>query len=516
MNGQAGKGDRPRPVNQTIYSKNYQQAFPMKDTDPRYWMLPTPDNVNILNLILRMDSYKLFHKPQYPKGTEQVFAYGEARIPNGRTIFFGLQPHLDAIFNVRVTHEDLRQARAFSKAHTGRDLVTVDDWIRVINHYKGRIPLDIYSAPEGELIPGSNALFVVFNRDKQLFWMTNAMEDILSWVWYPTTIASNSFECKQDIRRWLAKTGGDVAAADFMLHDFGLRGVTCLEQAMIGGLAHLTSFKGTDTMPAILFGIKHYNSGMCGFSIPASEHSTITSWGNTDEDEIKAYENMLDTYPDGLFACVSDGRNVYNAVRDMWGGKLRDRILQREGKLVIRPDSGDPVEVNRKLLQIIWEKFGGTVNAKGFRVFDSHVGLIQGDGIDRKVMNDILQMAYDEKFAASNYAFGSGGGLLQKFNRDTNRFAIKCGAIVVNGEKRNVSKNPITDPGKNSKSGYVYLARDEDTGEYKTLTHFDPLVLTKLRDSAFIERVIDGEIVNRPVFADIVDRVSKYADPIEQ
>lgn len=484
----------------------------LNDKDPAYWVLPTAANLNILNLILRSDSYKFGHKPQYPKGTEMIYAYGEFRIDGVDIVPFGIQYHINQLFSQRVTYEDLRQARAFSMAHFGRDLCTTDDWIYIIEKYGGRIPLTIYGVEEGNVMPSHEVMFVVFNEDKRLFWLTNFFETPLSWIWYTSTIATNSFHCKTDIRRGLKATGCDVGLADYMLHDFGFRGVTCFEQAQLGGLAHLTSFKGTDTVAGILAGILHYDGGMTGNSINASEHSTITSWGL--ENELQAYENMLDTYPDEMFACVSDSKNIYKAVSDLWGGKLRDRVMRRNNKLIIRPDSGDPVEVNRKLLHIAWEKFGGVTNEAGYKVLDQHVGFIQGDGIDRKMLNAIIDMEIAEKFAVSNVAFGSGGGLLQKFNRDTYKFAIKCSAAVVNGKMRYVHKDPVDDPGKKSKSGYVYLGRDQD-GNFKTLTHFDPIATIFAKDSVFVPYLQDGIITRRDTFKMIRERVDAAQNKIE-
>ncbi len=486
-------------------------SSPYDSTRPGYFDLPVASNINIRNLIVRSDSYKFGHKPQYPKGTEMIFAYGEFRIDNVDIVPFGFQYHINELFSQRVTYEDLRQARAFSMAHFGRDLCTVDDWVYIIEHYEGRIPLTIYGVREGEVMPSHNVMFVIFNRDKRLFWLTNFFETPMSWVWYTSTIATNSFHSKTDIRRGLQATGCDPALADYMLHDFGYRGVTCFEQAQLGGLSHLTSFRGTDTTAGILAGIKHYDSGMIGHSINASEHSTITSWGL--DDEVKACENMLDIYPDQMFACVGDSRNIYDNVSKIWGGALKDRVMRRNNKVVIRPDSGDPVDVNRKLLKIAWDCFGGNVNEAGFRVLDQHVGFIQGDGIDRRVMNNIIDMEIDTGYAVSNIGFGSGGGLLQKFNRDTYKFAIKCSAAVINGSMRLVYKDPVDDPGKKSKTGFVCLSRDAE-GDFKTVSHFDPMSIIAAKDSAFVPYLDDGEIVRHDGFANIVGRIDAAQNKI--
>jgi nicotinamide phosphoribosyltransferase len=180
---------------------------------------------------------------------------------------------------------------------------------------------------------------------------------------------------------------------------------------------------------------------MPAFSIPASEHSTMTSW--TEPLEVKAFENMLDQFPTGLVACVSDSFDIIRACKDHWGNTLRDKILNRDGRLVIRPDSGDPIQTLKKIFNILWDKFGGTINDKGFKVIDPHVRVIQGDGVNYESIVDIMKMMVDEGFSVENIAFGMGGALLQKVDRDTQNFAIKCSSITINGVEIDVRKNPI-------------------------------------------------------------------------
>lgn len=265
------------------------------------------------------------------------------------------------------------------------------------------------------------------------------------------------------MKRVLAKyrtLTSDDPNVDFNLHDFGFRGVSSVESAGIGGAAHLVSFRGTDTMEALMVARKFYGEPMAGFSIPAAEHSTITSWGR--EGELDAYLNMLQSYPTDLVAVVSDSYDIYNAVGNLWGDKLRAEVMGRNGVLVIRPDSGHPPQVVRKVLELLWEKFGGTVNSKGFKVLDPHVRVIQGDGITFSSLPIILHEAcLAAGFSSENVAFGSGGGLLQQLNRDTQRCAFKCsyieGQTHAMGDThhwhRDVYKQPVTDAGKKSKRG---------------------------------------------------------------
>ena len=255
------------------------------------------------------------------------------------------------------------------------------------------------------------------------------------------------------------------AEIPFKVHDFGSRGVSSQETAAIGGAAHLVNFLGSDTMASLLLHRKFYNCEMAGFSIPAAEHSTITAWGR--ENEIEAYRNMLQNFakPNATVAVVSDSWNIYNAVEKIWGEQLKQEVIDSGATIVIRPDSGEPIEVVSKVAHLLAEKFGTTTNSKGYKVL-KNVRIIQGDGVNEQSIHQILQRLKDEGFSASNIAFGIGGSLLQKINRDTLKFAYKCSAIVVGGELREVYKQPITDSGKNSKRGRLDLIKDEN-GEYQ-------------------------------------------------
>jgi nicotinamide phosphoribosyltransferase len=253
----------------------------------------------------------------------------------------------------------------------------------------------------------------------------------------------------------LEKTG-DPSTIDFKLHDFGARGVSSLESAAIGGAAHLVNFMGSDTISGVLYAREYYGAGVAGFSIPAAEHSTITSWGR--DSEVKAYENMLTQFakPGAILAVVSDSYDIYNATEKLWGEELRQKVIDSGATVVIRPDSGDPEIVCRKLVQILGDKFGWTTNAKGFRVLNN-VRLIQGDGVNEHTIRCILGSFQAYGWSADNIAFGMGGALLQIVDRDTQRFAMKCSSAEINGIWVDVQKDPVTDSGKKSKAGRVTL-----------------------------------------------------------
>jgi nicotinamide phosphoribosyltransferase len=271
-------------------------------------------------------------------------------------------------------------------------------------------------------------------------------------------VATQSWTIKQVILDYLEKSG-DPTTIDFKLHDFGARGVSSLESAGIGSAAHLVNFMGTDTISGILFAREFYNAGIAGFSIPAAEHSTITSWGR--DNEVKAYSNMVTQFgvPGALLAVVSDSYDIYEACR-MWGTDLKQQVIDSGATVVIRPDSGDPVEVLPKMFRILAEGFGYTTNSKGYKVLNN-VRVLWGDGINELSIRSILGVMVDmHGYSADNIAFGMGGALLQQLDRDTQKFAMKCSSAEVNGEWVDVFKDPVTDQVKASKKGRVTLWRN--------------------------------------------------------
>ncbi len=420
------------------------------------------------NPLLLTDSYKLTHWKQYPPGTEHVYSYLESR--GGlfdSTVFFGLQMFLIRYLEgKRFNYADIDRAERFCKAHFGReDVFNRDGWEHILRKHGGRFPVSIKAVPEGTVVPTRNVLMTIENTDPAVPWITNFLETLLVQVWYPTTVATLSREMKKLIMKYLVKTGSPQLI-DFKLHDFGFRGVSSVESAGIGGAAHLINFLGTDTLAGIEFAHNYYKQEMAGFSIPASEHSTITSWGR--EHEADAFENMLSQYPDGLIACVSDSYDIIKACEEIWGDKLKEKVLSRKGTLVVRPDSGDPPTVCGQVLDALGKKFGYTVNSKGYKVLPDQVRVIQGDGIDYTMTRQILEVLALKEWSADNIAFGMGGALLQKLDRDTQKFAFKCSSITINGEEHGVIKNPATDSGKASKAGKLQLCRTSD-GEWTTV-----------------------------------------------
>ncbi len=423
------------------------------------------------NFILLTDSYKFSHNPAYKKGVKNVYSYLESR--GGKfpyVVFFGLQYYLKKYFEgVVITKEMIDEAEQFCKDHFGRsDVFNRKGWETILNVHGGKLPLRIKAVPEGTMVPNLNVLMTIEVTDEQndLKWLTNYVETLLMKIWYTITIATQSREIKRSIHESLVKTG-TPEGIDFKCHDFGYRGVTSEEQAALGGAAHLLSFMGADTVAGIKLLKDYYGAGMCGFSIPATEHSIMCSFGRNHE--IEACENFLNIYPDGLIACVSDTYNIYDCCEYIWGSALKEKVLDRKGTLVIRPDSGDFFEVIPRILNILWERFEGYTNRKGYKVLNDHVRVIQGDGMNPETIKDLYYHINKMGWSSDNLAVGSGGGLLMKdVTRDTQKFAIKASAVKIGDEWVGIKKDPITDKGKISKMGRLKLVIDLN-GQLKTV-----------------------------------------------
>jgi nicotinamide phosphoribosyltransferase len=419
------------------------------------------------NLILDADSYKASHYLQYPPKTTHVSSYIESRGGADQLVFFGLQMFLYKYFSKQITEDHIDKAEHVLKRHGVP--FNKKGWEYIVKEKSGILPLRIDAVKEGSVIPPGNILVQVINTDPNCFWLTSYVETaLLRAVWYPTTVCTLSYLCKQIISTYLEKTSDDPESELlFKLHDFGFRGVSSHESGEIGGLAHLVNFRGTDTLAAIVAANDYYDEEMAAFSIPASEHSTITSWEK--DGEIDAFKNMIEQFggENKIYACVSDSYDIYDAVENKWPS-LEKLILKKGGRVVIRPDSGNPVEVVQNVIQKLMSKFGYSTNTKGYAVLPPYIRVIQGDGINIESLESILANLEKCNISASNIAFGMGGGLLQKVDRDTLRFAMKCSAVCVDGKWKDVYKDPITGPSKKSKRGRLALIQDNN-GAYKTI-----------------------------------------------
>ena len=425
------------------------------------------------SIIFNTDSYKVSMWKQYPEGTRFVYSYISAR--GGiydATVVMGLRSFVNDVLSKPVTKEDVELGKLYWEVHG--EPFNYDGWMYIVNELNGYLPLQVRAIPEGSVVPTGNPLVTIVNTDPKCFWLTTWVETAaLRAVWYPSSVATVSFEIKKVIRKYLEISGtpSDIA---FKLHDFGARGTSSLESASLGGMAHLVNFMGTDTYSGIVRVMQDYGDApdTIGFSIPAAEHSTITSWGK--EFESKAFANMVDKFagPGKIYAVVSDSYDIFEACRK-WGFEpLKSKVINSGGTLVIRPDSGDPVQVLLKCVGILGSTYGFTINEKGFKVLNN-VRLIWGDGINKDTITQIYSILVDQySWSADNFAFGMGGALLNKIQRDDLGWAMKCSAIGLGYESDTwikwlpVFKDPVTAPGKASLKGCVttYLRN----GEYST------------------------------------------------
>lgn len=455
------------------------------------------------SIILRSDSYKYSHDAQLRPDINEMYNYLSSRggvFPE--TTMFGLNYYLKEYFSKPIITEDIDVAEELINAHMGPNMFNREGWEAILHKHNGFLPLRICAVREGVSVPAHNVLMTIQNTDLEttkLRWVPGFAETLLLKLWYPITIATLSRTIKKTILRYLEETG-DPSLIDFKLHDFGYRGVSSEESAGIGGLAHLVNFKGSDTVRALIFGRKYYNIDMAAWSIPAMEHSTIASWGEYYEAD--GFRNMVVKFGDRpLYACVSDTFNIYNAVENIWGMMLRDDVLTANGTLVVRPDSGIPHEVVLKVMELLGQKFGFTVNGKGYKVLNPKVRVIQGDGLDGvEDFELILETLKKNKWSADNIAFGMGGGLLQKINRDTNKFAIKASSMTRNGRIYDVYKNPVTDPGKAQKRGRFKLINDN--GFIKTVSNHS------LGDNLLIPVWENGKLLVDPTMDEIRARAA--------
>lgn len=413
-----------------------------------------------MNLINLSDSYKFSHFNQYPEGTEIVHNYLMSRGGEYDEIVFHGLPYLLKYLVARINNQDIIEARLLAMTHGVP--FHKEGWDYIDHKYSGMLPIEIKALPEGTICKPNQPLLTIENTDPNCAWLVGHLETLLLKIWYPITVASKSLAVKKMLLKHWEKTADNLAGLDFAYHNFGDRGSTSVEAAAIGGCAHLTQFKGTDNFNSVEHSNKYYAGKYQGYSIPATEHSTVTSWGRLGE--FAMIENYLETYKSyPIIACVLDSYNIFEAVNFVTSGRMKEKIESVDYPIfVIRPDSGDPIEVLKEIIAILLKNgVKHSINSKGRLAFEKYK-FIWGDGITPIQIDTILQyFCYSYSFtkgiplSASNFAFGSGGDLMQNVNRDTCKFAIKCSAIKVNGEWQDVYKDPITDPGKTSLRGRV-------------------------------------------------------------
>lgn len=415
------------------------------------------------NLIWTLDSYKDLHDQMLPPNTTEVYSYLESRIGSMYyyTIFFGLQYILKKwLVGQVITKEKIDQIEPIMHEHFkfSGQVWNRSKWDYIVNVHNGYLPIKIDAVAEGSKVLTSNVLMTIENTDPNCAWLTNALETVLQQVWYPTTVCTRSHYIVNMIRQYMKETAEKNIQwlADFMLHDFGQRGVSCMEAAGIGGMAHLVNSKGTDSKMAIPFAMNYYEANykdLC-YSVPASEHSVMCAEGKAGEFDV--VKRLIKQFPNGILSVVSDTYDIDRAVIK-YCTDLKEDILARNGKFVIRPDSprfseDTPEDQVVDIADMLWDYFGGTINDKGYKVLNPKVGIIYGDSLTENDIRSCLHYLKDSGFSAENCIYGCGGYLLQKVNRDTQKFAIKASSITVNGVERDIYKEP-KDVNKISKKG---------------------------------------------------------------
>ena len=463
------------------------------------------------NICVLTDSYKVTHHYFYPKGTEKIYSYLESRVGSefNKTIFYGLQYIMKKYLEGQVvSQEKIEEADKLISNHIGEDIFNKKGWYHILDKFDGYLPIEIKAVPEGTPVNVGNVLMSVENTDNKSFWLVNYLESLLLQVWYPSTVATLSAEVRKLSKFYLEVTGSSKDNLDFMLHDFGYRGASSTESSMLSGSAHLLSFSGTDTIPALLIPKNYYNdSNLYGFSVQATEHSVMTSLGP--EGEFEQVLNVINNAKNGILSMVIDSYNYKNFLTE--AGKpntelnkaITDFLAIEGNKVVFRPDSGDPVATTIDCLNILEKGFGSYLTSKGYKVFNSNIGLLWGDGLDYHKIRDILFAMKSDGWAAENIIFGMGGGLHTAVNRDTQRNAFKCSAQLRNNKWFDIYKNPL-DSSKKSKTGRFKLINENNS--FKT-TSIDAQGEDCLR-SVFK----NGKLLIENTFGDIKSRALNYSN----
>lgn len=441
----------------------------------------------------QIDFYKADHRSQYPKGTEVVFSNLTPRKSRNEgikeVVFFGLQYFVKEYLIERWNEDFFKQPKEKVVADYKRRIETslgkgaiTFEHIEAL-HDLGYLPMEIKALPEGSLIPMRCPCLVMFNTKKEFFWLTNYFETILSCViWGACTSATTAYQYKKLLTEFADKTVGNREFVQWQGHDFSFRGMFGYEAACISGAAHLLSFTGTDTIPAIDFHEKYYGADadkeLIGASVPATEHSVMCM--GTQENEIATFERLIsEIYPNGIVSIVSDTWDFWKVITK-YLPQLKEKILARNGKVVIRPDSGDPVKIicgdkdapigtpeYKGAIECMWEVFGGSTTDKGYKLLDTHIGLIYGDSITVERCKQICEQLEVKGFCSFNVVLGIGSYTYQYVTRDTFGFAVKATYGEVNGESRNIFKTPKTDDGtKNSAKGLIAIYKSENGNGY--------------------------------------------------
>lgn len=483
---------------------------------------------------LLCDFYKVSHREQYPPNTEKIYSTWTprgSRFPSiPKVVAFGFQAfikeYLIDYFNENFFSRPVEDV-VEEYARVIRGTLGISDpycdHIRAL-HTLGYLPLRIKAVPEGTEVPVRTPMLTVENTVPEFFWVTNYIETLMSCsLWQMCTSATLAKRFHQTFLKWAIATGGAREFVQFQGHDFSMRGMGSLESAKYSAAGHLLSFVGTDSIPGILFLEANYGADiekeLVGTSIPATEHSVMSAYG---QDELSSYRNIVTTvYPKGFVSIVSDTWNLWGVLNDVIA-TLKPEILARDGRVVVRPDSGDPVlivcgdstsddpSVKKGVVEILWDIFGGTVNEMGFKELDPHIGCIYGDAITLERAEAICSGLAAKGFASTNMVYGIGSFTYQYNTRDTFSFALKSTYARIGGEEKFLFKDPITDTGiKKSQTGMVRVFQNGwGIGFRDQLTEADRDAVT---DDLLQDVFIDGKLVREHTLAEIRKRLYDFS-----
>jgi nicotinamide phosphoribosyltransferase len=475
------------------------------------------------------DAYKLSHWVQYPDGVTKVYSNFTPRYSmvkgQDEWVFFGLQAFLTEMNEVFQRDffdvpEDVavQEFITFYKRFFGitdANVSVYSDKVKAL-HQLGYIPVEVLALPEGSVVNHGVPVFTIINTHDNFAWITNFLETWMSCaIWKVSASATTAYLYRKEFNKWCDLTSDVDFMPAFQGHDFSFRGQPSFDSASASGAAHLISFLGTDTCPALHYIDTFYagdDNGMLGTSVPATEHSVMCAGGETDE--METYRRLLeDVYPAGILSVVSDTWDFWRVVTEYLPA-LKDKIMARDGKIVIRPDSSPktPVEIicgdpeapegspeNKGLCQCLYEIFGGSTNSKGFIDLDSHIGMIYGEAISLPVQTAILEGLAKKGFASTNVVLGIGSFAYQYVTRDTHGIAIKATAVVKDGKLVPIFKNPKTDNG-GKKSAFGLLKVIKDNGKFALVQNVSD---EDSRSGELKPTYLNGEILNHQSFAQV-------------
>jgi len=460
------------------------------------------------NTPIDTDAYKQCHYKAIEPKLEYLYSYGESRVDSKypQLCWLGLDIAIQQNFLEVPSKGDLIEAREETFETFGYDIFNMEVWEKV--RKLGYFPMTIKSAPEGSVIPTSNVLFTAEATEPWFAKTINSLEGLEMHSWYASTISTRVMNIKRRLIPLVLKSG-TIELLPYMVNDFGFRGATGYESAYVGGLAHLLHFEGSDNMPASRAIKNYYGLKGRAKSVWATEHSVALSFG-PGEGEYRYVNHQLDNAPDeAIVAMVIDTYDAINFMQNVVGDPtILAKIKAKKGRIVFRPDSGIPKIIVEQVLEILAGHFGYTINAKGYKILNDNVGVIQGDGMNEDTIIELYEAILGNRWSSDNLVVGSGGGLLQvDVNRDTQRFAIKPSFGVIDGKDTFFRKTPKTDMTKASKSGKLKL-HPQMNGNY--------LTISSEKESGFGGFIDDlkpvfhnGEFMSNNNFADMIARADQ-------